>query len=107
MPRVTALLCPLVPKAQQPEWTSRRVRSDLPVLLLVGGADPQDPLANVAGASRELPNSRTVVVPAGGHGVAQLGCVPRLVNRFVERGTATGLDTRCAAAYAPPPFVAP
>jgi pimeloyl-ACP methyl ester carboxylesterase len=104
---VTALLCPLVPKAQQPEWTSRRVRSDRPVLLLVGGADPQDPLANVAGASRELPNSRTVVVAAGGHGVAQLGCVPRLVNRFVERGTAAGLDTRCAAAYVPPPFVAP
>ena len=77
------------------------------MLLLVGGADPQDPLANVANASRELRHSRTVVVPGAGHGSAQLGCVPRLVNRFVERGTAAGLDTSCAARYVPPPFFAP
>jgi hypothetical protein len=33
--------------------------------------------------------------------------VPRLVNAFVERGTAAGLDMSCAARYVPPPFFAP
>jgi pimeloyl-ACP methyl ester carboxylesterase len=96
-----------MPKAPQPSWSYRRVRSDVPVLLLVGGADPQDPLANVAHARRELPGSRTVVVPGAGHGSVQHGCVPRLANQFVERGTAAGLDTSCVARYEPPPFFAP
>ena len=105
--RGAAAACAAMPRAPQPAWSHRRVRSEAPVLLLVGGADPQDPLANVANARRELPNSRTVVVPGAGHGSAQLGCVPGLVNRFVERGTAAGLDTSCAARYEPPPFFAP
>jgi hypothetical protein len=81
------------------------VRSSAPVLFVVGQADPQDPVANIAGARRELPNSRVVVVPAAGHVSAQLGCMPRIVTQFVERGTAVGLDTSCVARYAPPRFV--
>jgi hypothetical protein len=30
---------------------------------------------------------------------------PRLARQFIERGTAAGLDTRCASRYRPPPFV--
>jgi hypothetical protein len=75
------------------------------VLFVVGGNDPQDPLSHVAGARRELPNSRTVVVPAAGHTAVQLGCMPRVAQAFVERGTAAGLDARCVARYTPPPFV--
>ena len=29
----------------------------------------------------------------------------RVVQAFVERGSAYGLDTRCVSAYRPPPFV--
>jgi hypothetical protein len=65
----------------------------------------QDPLSHVAGAGRELPSSLTVVVPAAGHTAAHLGCMPRVVQAFVERGSAHGLDTRCVSAYRPPPFV--
>ena len=103
--RLVAAACSAVPNVAQPAWTKARVRSDTPVLFVVGGNDPQDPLANVRWASRELPNSRTVVVPAAGHGSIQLGCLPRLATAFVERGSAAGLDVRCAAAYTPPPFV--
>ena len=85
--------------------TKARVRSDVPVLLIVGGSDPQDPLANVRGARAAMPASRTVVVPHAGHGALQLGCLPRVAQQFVERGTAAGLDTRCVGRYAPPPFV--
>ncbi|HET6682940.1 MAG TPA: alpha/beta hydrolase [Gaiella sp.] len=71
------------------------------------GNDPQDPLSHVARASRELPNSSTVVVPGAGHGALQLGCMPRLARAFVERGTSRGLDMRCAVAYEAPAFVIP
>ena len=90
--------------ARQPAWTSARIRSDAPVLFVVGGNDPQDPLAHVAGARRQLPNSRILVVPAAGHTAVQLGCMPRVAQQFVERGNATRLDTRCLARYRPPPF---
>jgi pimeloyl-ACP methyl ester carboxylesterase len=100
----TATVCAEFPKAPQPTWSRSRVRSDRPVLLVVGGSDPQDPAANVAGARRELPNSRTVVLPGSGHGSVQLGCMPRVAARFVERGSAAALDLRCAARYRPPQF---
>lgn len=99
------VVCSAMPKAEQPAWSKARVRSDVPVLIVVGGNDPQDPLANVRDAGRELPASRTVVVPHAGHGALQLGCTARLAQEFVARGTAAGLDTRCVARYAPPPFV--
>jgi pimeloyl-ACP methyl ester carboxylesterase len=75
------------------------------VLLLQGGADPQDPPANVANAVRELPNSRTVIVPGAGHGAIQHGCARALATRFVERGDAKTLDTTCIRLYRAPPFV--
>jgi pimeloyl-ACP methyl ester carboxylesterase len=105
--RRAAMVCAAFPTTAQPQWASAPVRSDRPALVLVGGADPQDPLANVAAALSELPNGRAVVVPAGGHGTLQLGCVRELARRFVEQGSVAGLDTRCAGAYAPPPFVLP
>jgi pimeloyl-ACP methyl ester carboxylesterase len=102
--RTMAAACAVVPSAPQPRWAREGARSDVPVLFVAGGADPQDPPANLAGAARSLPNARTVVVPEGGHGAVQLGCVPALAARFLERGSARGLDTRCAAAYRPPRF---
>lgn len=102
---LAAVVCSAMPKAVQPAWSTARVRSEVPVLLVVGGDDPQDPLANVRGASRELPASRTIVVPHAGHVALQLGCASRVAQQFIARGTAAGLDTRCVARYAPPPFV--
>lgn len=99
------VVCSAMPKAAQPAWSKARVRADVPVLLVVGGADPQDPLANVRDARRELPASRTIVVPHAGHGALQLGCTARVGQQFVARGTAEGLDTSCVARYTPPPFV--
>jgi pimeloyl-ACP methyl ester carboxylesterase len=101
------MVCAAFPKTAQPEWASAAVRSDTPALVLVGGADPQDPLENVTGVARGLPNGRTVVVPAGGHGTIQLGCVRELARRFVDQASVAGLDVSCAGAYQPPPFAVP
>lgn len=53
--------------------------SDVPVLLVLCEADPQDPPSNVADAPIDLLNSLTVVVPGHGHTVGHLGCMPSVV----------------------------
>jgi TAP-like protein len=58
----------------------------VPVLLLNGGADPQDPPDNVAAAPTQMAGSLTVVVPGQGHGVATVGCLPPLIAGFIEAG---------------------
>ena len=97
--------CRYIPSGVVPSDDGSPVRSTVPVLLLVGEADPQDPPANVADAPEELPNSRTVVVPGAGHTVGHLGCMPSIVAAFIEAGTVNGLDVSCAATGVPlPPF---
>ena len=51
-----------------------------------------------------MPNAGVVLVPGAGHGVSTLGCVPVLLDRFLERGTARELDTSCAKLTPLPPF---
>ena len=80
--------------------------SDVPMLLILGEADPQNPPANVADAPNRFPNSRTVVVPGQAHTVGHLGCMPGIIESFIDAGTVDGLDVSCAATDVPlPPFV--
>ena len=97
-------VCAYVPDHAEPASNLARVRSNVPVLALVGGADPQDPAANVAGLAAAMPKARVVVLPEHGHGVGQYGCLPNLVKLFVDRGSAAALDVRCVRATKPPPF---
>jgi pimeloyl-ACP methyl ester carboxylesterase len=79
-----------------------RVRT--PVLFLVGGMDPQDPLPNVAEAPRSLPNAQILVVPGAGHGAVQYGCMPQVATRFFSTHRLNAKDRTCAASVQPPPF---
>jgi pimeloyl-ACP methyl ester carboxylesterase len=105
MARSQATACGFIPKAVVPANDAEPVRSDVPVLLLVGEADPQDPPQNVADAAVELPKSVTVVVPGQGHTVGHIGCMPSLVTAFIQAGTVAGLDLRCASSIGIPAFV--
>jgi len=99
------MICAGFPKRVEPadQWT--RVSSGAPALALVGGADPQDPIGNIAGLQGVMPNARIVVVPGMGHGVGGYGCLPHLVARLVALGSAKTLDLSCARRIAPRPFV--
>ena len=97
-------VCRYVPHHAEPPSSQARVRSNVPVLALVGGADPQDPAGNIAGLGAALPKARVVVVREHGHGVGQYGCLPNLVALFIERASAATLDTRCVRTISPPPF---
>jgi pimeloyl-ACP methyl ester carboxylesterase len=78
-------------------------RSEAPVLLLSGEADPVTPPRWAELLAPELPNSRHVVLKGQGHGVFTRGCVPHLVADFLDAGSPAGLDLACAAAIRPPP----
>ena len=98
--------CSTVPKRAEPRslWTLP-VSSPVPVLALAGGADPQDPVANLSDLKRHFPDSRTVVFPHTGHEFHVGGCVDPMLTDFVDRGTTVGLDTTaCDGAVRVPPF---
>jgi pimeloyl-ACP methyl ester carboxylesterase len=99
-----AAACSYIPDHPEPASNLSRVRSQVPVLALVGGADPQDPIDNVAGVRSAMPKSRIVVVPDHGHGVGHFGCLPSVTARFVDRASASGLDLRCVRKIEPPAF---
>ena len=99
-----ARACRSVPRGVVPADSERLVRSDVPVLLLAGADDPQDPASNLRGWHTVFPNGRLLVVPGGAHGVIADGCVPLVVAQFVAEGSARGLDTTCAGRFEPPPF---
>jgi pimeloyl-ACP methyl ester carboxylesterase len=94
--------CAAVPRVARPTAPPRP--SPVPVLLLAGDADPQDPPANVAGWRHAFPAGRLVRVPGLAHGVIAYGCLRLLVARFVAAGTARGLDIRCASRVPLPRF---
>jgi pimeloyl-ACP methyl ester carboxylesterase len=101
--------CASVPKRGEPRsvWTLPE-SSAVPVLALVGGADPQDPVANLSDLRRRFPDSRAVIIPHVGHQFGIGGCVDELLADFVDRRTTTGLDTtRCDGAVVVPPFELP
>jgi pimeloyl-ACP methyl ester carboxylesterase len=96
--RLFRSLCRFVPKGVVPTGSATPPRSRVPVLLLAGDTDPQDPPASVRSWRLHFPNGKLVVVPGGGHGAIDDGCLNLVAARFVERGSARGLDTRCVRA---------
>jgi pimeloyl-ACP methyl ester carboxylesterase len=79
--------------------------SRVPALLLSGEADPVTPPAYAARAAAGFRDQLQVVVKGQGHGQLATGCAPRLIARFLDAGTAQGLDATCLESAAAPPFV--
>lgn len=95
--------CAVWPVKPRPLEASSSVL-DVPTLLLSGARDPATP-PRFADALRErLPRSMHVIVPEAAHGVWARGCVPTIVEQFLERGTADGLEVECVARHRRPPF---
>jgi pimeloyl-ACP methyl ester carboxylesterase len=98
-------VCSRIPARPEAPARWRLPYSHVPVLALVGGADPQDPLGNLTGLRRRLPNSTIVVAHGMAHTVGQYGCLDALVSKFVDRGGANQLDTSCVRMIRPTRFL--
>lgn len=97
-------VCALWPRGWVPDGYHQPVKSEVPALILSGALDPVTPPARGDEAAKHLPNSTHVVVPGVGHGATPQGCVPRVIAKFIERGTVQDLDTTCARTLQRPPF---
>lgn len=80
------------------------VDSAVPVLLLSGTADPVTPPSYAEIARRSFSQNLHLVLEGQGHGQLGVGCVPRLLADFLERGSTRDFDVSCARTIAPAPF---
>ena len=102
-------VCTLIPAPGAAADYGRQRTSPVPVLMINGTADPQDPPANMSGAQQIWPNGRLLAEPGQSHSSslrAWLQCGADLVQAFVEHASASGLNTSCLAQVALPRFPA-
>jgi pimeloyl-ACP methyl ester carboxylesterase len=100
-------VCTLIPAPGAAARYGEPRTSPVPVLMINGTADPQDPPANMTGAQQQWPNGRLLVEPGQSHSMglaAWQQCDANLVLAFVEQADASGLDAGCLARVALPSF---
>ena len=84
------------------------MRSNIPVLILSGYLDPVTPPEWGEEVASHLPNSKHVIIPHGAHmpeGLTNVECLDKLMQEFLSKGDAKGLDTTCVERVLPAPFV--
>jgi len=96
--------CAAWPHAPLPAGFAEPVRSSVPVLLLSGELDPVTPPRWAELAKATLTDSVHFIAPGVGHGVSSQGCAPKLIEQFLDAGTARGLDGSCISKQKRPPF---
>lgn len=80
------------------------VTSDAPTLLLSGMLDPITPPRYAKEAHAFLSNAEHIIVPGAGHSTLLNGCVPRIVEQFIESASMQGISTSCTENILRPPF---
>ena len=99
--------CRQWPLGTVPQEHLQPARSDTPVLIFSGRLDPVTPPDWAEAVSRNLPNSRHLVIPYSGHvfdGLSNIECFDALARQFYDSGDARALDPACLATMSPPAF---
>lgn len=96
--------CEFWPKGEIKPDYYQPVVSIKPVLILSGEADPVTPPEWGEQVKKHLKNARHIVTPGAGHGTSTLGCMPKLVAKFLNEASAAGLDATCVTKQQRPPF---
>jgi pimeloyl-ACP methyl ester carboxylesterase len=99
--------CGAWPRGKLPADFYDPVKSDVPVLILSGGIDPATPPRHGDEVARTLTHATHLVAPHLGHGVSLHGCAPRLIDAFVRKASAEGLDAKCLERIPRPLFLLP
>jgi pimeloyl-ACP methyl ester carboxylesterase len=99
------------PRGELPAAFYTLPASPVPVLLLSGGIDPATPPRHGARVAQALgPKAHHLVVPNAGHGVMGLGCMPEVLQRFIDAGddaAALRVESACVSAIPRPPVFEP
>ncbi len=98
-------MCAHWPRGPLPAEVDRVRPLQMPALILSGDLDPVTPPRWGEAMKAHFPGALHVVVPGTGHNTSTTGCVPDLIADFIEKGSATSLDTKCVQKVRRPPFV--
>lgn len=99
-----AAMCSVWPRGVLDDDLRAPLASDMPALVLSGSLDPVTPPGYGAAAAAGFRDHLHVVFEGQGHLQLGLACAQRLLRRFLEAGTARGLDAACVEEVGPPPF---
>ena len=97
-------ICQVWPRGPIDADFHQALHSDTPALLLSGSNDPATPASYGEEARKGFANGLHVTLKGFGHGQIVAPCVDRIMARFIESGTAKGLDVSCTRLAKPTPF---
>lgn len=95
--------CSVWPHGARPADFHEPLKSDVPTLLMSGEFDPVTPPRYGDEVLKGLPNGRHVVLKGQGHNVIARGCMPRVLDHFVDDANAKTLDVSCLDRLQPLP----
>lgn len=99
-------MCSVWPAGVLDDDLREPLATDVPVLLLSGGADPITPARYAEMAAVDLRAAWLLTGENQGHGLAAVGCMPRVIGEFVETATfADGAADCLADAFVMPFFI--
>ncbi|HEY1076042.1 MAG TPA: alpha/beta fold hydrolase [Fontimonas sp.] len=87
--------CDMWPRGRVPADFKQPLKSDKPVLILSGENDPVTPPRYGEQVLATLSAARHIQAPGQGHITMNSGCIPRLLEKFVETADAAALDASC------------
>jgi pimeloyl-ACP methyl ester carboxylesterase len=95
--------CEVWPHGAMPADFHAPLRTDKPVLILSGENDPVTPPEYGKRIMAGLSNARHLVLKGQGHGALSRGCVPKLLEQFVNDPQPQKLDASCLDRLGPTP----
>jgi len=95
--------CSVWPHGTRPADFHEPLKSQVPALLMSGEFDPVTPPRYGDEVLKGLPNGRHFVLKGQGHNVVARGCMPRLLDQFIDKADAKALDGQCLERLSPAP----
>ena len=98
--------CKEWPRGAVPRAHRQPATTDVPTLLISGELDPVTPPSGADEVLRHLSRGRHVVIRNNGHPIGNAEkCIGQMIGEFLDRASADGLATSCAAGNPAPPFL--
>jgi pimeloyl-ACP methyl ester carboxylesterase len=95
--------CEVWPHGTRPTDFHAPLKTDKPVLILEGEFDPVTPPRYGEQVLKGLGNGRLLILKGQGHSVMGRGCLPKLVEEFINKLQPNALDAKCLDALGPTP----
>jgi hypothetical protein len=96
--------CPAIPTTESRALYAIPAVTNVPVLVLNAGEDPQNPPSNVANATRFYPNSLILIEPYRAHFRANWACSGEILTEFIGLGDVKTVKAGCLEKITPVPF---